>query len=77
MIISAQHFILNSEDSDSDDFDLFHTFMENSFPVREHLTSDHIICGDFNLNLLNAHELQTDASMFYNDMQCKCCYQLV
>ena len=36
-------------------FDLFHTFIENNFPVREHLTSDNIICGDFNLNLLNAH----------------------
>ena len=26
-------------------FDLFHTFIENIFSVREHLTSDHIICG--------------------------------
>ena len=38
-------------------FELFHTFNENNFTVKEYLTSDHIICGDFNFNLLNAHEL--------------------
>ena len=48
-------------------FDLFHTFIVKNFIPREYLTSDHIICGDFKLNLLKAHELQNDASMFYND----------
>ena len=62
IIVSTIHRPPNS------DFDLFHTFIENYFPVREYLNSDHIICRDFNLKLLNAHELQNDASMFYNDM---------
>ena len=56
--------------------DLFKSFIENNFPFRENSTSNYIICGDFNLNLLNTHEIQKNASMLYFDMQVKCCYLL-
>ena len=52
-------------------FDLFHSFVESNFPARRYSTSDRIICGDFNLNLLNVHELQKYASMFYSDIKTK------
>ena len=52
-------------------FDLFHTFIENNFTLREYLPSDHIICGDFNINLQISHELQKDASMLYSNLKSK------
>ena len=45
-------------------FDLFHSFAESYFSARGYSNSDHIICGDFNLNLIKIHELQNDASVF-------------
>ena len=41
-------------------FDLFHSFVESNFPVKEYSTSHHIIFGNFNISLLNIHELQND-----------------
>ena len=49
----------------------FNSFVESNFAFRGYSTSDRILCGDFTLNLLGVHELQNDASMFYNDMQTK------
>ena len=54
------------------DFDWFHSFVENKVPIRKYSTSDHTVCEDFNLNLLNVHQIQNNASMFYNDMPTNC-----
>lgn len=48
-----------------------HSFVENDNPIRDYSTSDHIICGNFNLILLNVHDIQNNSSMFYNDMHTK------
>ena len=37
-------------------YDLLISFIESKFPPRKYLTSDHIICEDFNLNLLGVHQ---------------------
>lgn len=52
-------------------FDSFHSSVDSKFPLGEYSTSEHVICGDFNLNLLNIHELQNDASNIYYDVQIK------
>ena len=37
--------------------------------MRKYLTSDHILCGNFNLELLDARATHKDASNFSNHMQ--------
>ena len=43
----------------------FSSFVESHFRFRKYSTSDYVLCVDFNFNLLNLHDLENDAFMFF------------
>ena len=50
-------------------FELFNKFIGDAFASESLENCDKIICGDFNLNLMNMTEAANNSSVFHNNMQ--------
>ena len=65
-----KHFVVSSiYRPPKTNFELFNTFIGDAFTSDSLQNCDKIICGDFNLNLMNMTDASNNSSVFHNNMQ--------